>query len=104
MNTEEYLRFYSRIRKTFFNEFGYDLFFIGGTLLGYVREKQFLKNDKDMDVAYFSKFKFAHCVRDEMAEIIGRLIELEERVSFIRSNYSVVTLSRCHQLLSMERR
>lgn len=36
------------------NEYGKSIFLVAGTLLGYVREKEFLAHDKDMDVGIFA--------------------------------------------------
>ena len=85
-----YLDTYEYINNVFQKNFGYTLYFIGGTLLGYVRENDFLENDKDMDVSYFSKYNNVLDVKQEMIEICEKLIELEEPLIFIRSGFTTV--------------
>ena len=70
--------------------FGYTLYFIGGTLLGYIRENDFLENDKDMDISYFSKYENVADVKKEMIDICEKLIELEEPLIFIRTGFTTV--------------
>lgn len=85
-----YLDHYEKINSVFKNNFGYDLYFIGGTLLGFIRENDFLEHDKDMDVSWFSKYTDVFDVRKEMLEICEKLLELGEPIVFIRSNFSTV--------------
>ncbi len=85
-----YLENYEKINRVFEKYFGYNLYFIGGTLLGYIRENDFLEHDKDMDVSYFSKYEHVADVRNEMIEICEKLLEIGEPIVFIRSNFSTV--------------
>ena len=87
----EFLNAYERMNNIFKTKFGYNLYFIGGTLLGYIRENDFLENDKDMDISYFSKYTNVIDVRKEILEIISTLIDSGEELYFIRNlDYSVV--------------
>ena len=85
-----FLSAYERMNSIMEEKFGYSLHFIGGTLLGYIRENDFLENDKDMDVSYFSRFTNGADVKKEILEIINTLIDSGENLYFIRENYSVV--------------
>jgi len=85
----KYVDYYNKINKLFKERFGYDLFFIGGTLLGYVREGDFLNNDKDMDVAYFSKHSNVDSVKNEWVNIIKVLVELGENIEFVTDKLSI---------------
>ncbi len=51
-----FLDAYEHMNSVMEEKFNYSLHFIGGTLLGYIRENDFLEHDKDMDVSYFSRF------------------------------------------------
>ncbi len=85
-----FLGAYERMNSVFESKFGYKLHFIGGTLLGYIRENDFLEHDKDMDISYFSKYTNVLDVRKEIIEIINTLIDSGEQLYFIRSDYSLV--------------
>ena len=85
-----FLSSYERMNSIFENKFGYSLYFIGGTLLGYVRENDFLANDKDMDVSYFSKYENVEDVRKELIYIVNSLLDDGEDLFLIRKDYSIV--------------
>lgn len=85
-----FLEAYERMNNIFESKFGYYLYFIGGTLLGYIRENDFLEHDKDMDISYFSKFTNVLDVKKEILEIINTLIDSGEQLYFIRRDSSVV--------------
>ena len=74
----EFLSHYERMNSIFSSKFGYNLYFIGGTLLGYIRENDFLAHDKDMDVSYFSKYDKVVDVRLELIDIVNYLIDSGE--------------------------
>jgi hypothetical protein len=86
----EFLGAYERMNVVFEEKFGYNLYFIGGTLLGFVREKDFLANDKDMDVSYFSKYGNVADVRKELIDIVHELMASGEELYFVRSDYTLV--------------
>ena len=86
----DFLNAYEYMNNVMEKRFGYSLYFIGGTLLGYIRENDFLENDKDMDVSYFSRYTNVSDVRKEILEIIDVLINSGEKLYFLRSSYSIV--------------
>ncbi|HAX18626.1 MAG TPA: hypothetical protein DCY00_08560 [Actinobacteria bacterium] len=86
----EFLSAYEHMNNIMETKFGYSLYFIGGTLLGYIRENDFLENDKDMDVSWFSKYTNVFDVRKELFNIVDTLIVEGEQLYFIRNSYSVV--------------
>jgi phosphorylcholine metabolism protein LicD len=53
----------------FKRRFDLDLYLIYGTLLGAVRENGFIADDKDIDVAYMSKYHDFDDIVKEMVEI-----------------------------------
>ncbi len=67
--------FYERARERFRNVFGYDLFLVGGALLGYVRDRELIRSDDDLDTAYISKYTRPEDVREEMVEIFKKMTE-----------------------------
>ena len=85
-----FLNAYERMNSIMEEKFNYSLHFIGGTLLGYIRENDFLEHDKDMDVSYFSRFTTGEDVQKEIIEIIDTLLDSGEDLYFIRENYSIV--------------
>ena len=86
----EFLGAYERMNRIFEEKFGYQLYFIGGTLLGFVREGDFLANDKDMDISYFSRHENVHDVRKELLHIVDTLLDMGEELYFVRSDLSMV--------------
>ncbi len=70
------MELYERLRALFAEEFGHDLFFIYGTLLGAVREGGFIGHDIDLDAAYLSSERSGPAAARELAAIALRLIEL----------------------------
>lgn len=85
-----YLDSYEHLNRVFEKNFGYSLYLIGGTLLGYIRENDFLENDKDMDISYFSKYDNVQDVKKEMIDICDKLIELDESIIFIKTRFTTV--------------
>ena len=63
---------FEKISRIVKSEFGYDLFIFYGTLLGCVREGDFIAHDNDLDFAYISR----HCERDLVAAEFQRLCAL----------------------------
>lgn len=84
----EYLEHYDRINKLFKQKFGYDLFFIGGNLLGLIRSGDLLDNDYDMDVAYLSKYSKIEDVKKEYFNIVKELIKIGEDIEIFTKKKS----------------
>lgn len=85
----KYLSHYEYMTRVFYEKFNYQLYFIGGNLLGFIRDGKFLDNERDMDVSYFSKYKTVYDVKQELIEIIIRLVNDGEQIYLIRPNYTV---------------
>ena len=85
-----FLDAYDRMNSIFEKNFGYKLYFIGGNLLGFIRENDFLEHEKDMDISYFSKYTDVEDVRKEILEIINTLIDSGEQLYFFRGDYSLI--------------
>ncbi len=86
----EFLDHYEHMNSIMEKKFDYPLFFIGGTLLGYIREGDFLENDYDMDVSYFSKYEKVADVRAEMIAVVSELIDSGEDIHLIRPDCTLV--------------
>ena len=67
---------YDRLRTVFADEFGLDLFFVYGTLLGAVREGGVIGHDVDFDSAYVSAEHSGSAAVQEVVAIALRLVEL----------------------------
>lgn len=67
------LSLYDRLRESFSCEFGLMLFPCYGTLLGAVRDENFIGHDDDFDCAYISKHRTAARLRSEFTTIAQRL-------------------------------
>jgi hypothetical protein len=65
--------FYEQARERFQQLFNYDLFLVGGALLGYVRDGELIRSDDDLDAAYISRCTNPEDVRDEMIEIFKKM-------------------------------
>jgi|GEM_PF-1535168 len=64
---------YTKLNDTFFDLTGYNLQISYGTLLGYVREGDFIKHDDDFDLTYVSLMKTLPSAIGEMLEIMDKL-------------------------------
>lgn len=71
---EAVLVLYERFSDYLDERFGRRPFFIAGTLLGLVRDNDFLPFDDDMDVGYFSTRTLPEDVRDEMFEMLKTMV------------------------------
>lgn len=61
--------------ETFFKEkFNLPIYLIYGTLLGIIREGDFIEKDKDIDVSYLSKYHTKEEVKKEIAQLNDALI------------------------------
>lgn len=57
---------YEKLSKYFKSKFDYDIFFVYGSLLGYVRNNDFIADDDDIDISYFSRQTSVRAVKKEM--------------------------------------
>ena len=69
-----YLNSYAFARDFFDNKLNKKLFILYGTLLGYYREKDFIKGDDDFDAGYVSSFTNAADVKRETMDLVIELV------------------------------
>ncbi|WP_231363387.1 LicD family protein [Thioalkalivibrio sp. ALM2T] len=71
---DRYLAIYEQARACFENQLGRPLFLLYGTLLGYVREGDFIPGDDDFDVGYYSSGSTVDDVREEAKRLVVELV------------------------------
>ena len=71
---ESVMALYTRAGEVVRDAFGYDLFFVYGTLLGAVREGGYIGHDVDFDAAYVSKHRTGPEAAGELQEIALALV------------------------------
>jgi len=78
---KKYLDLYSTVKSVFEKELNIQLFLTYGTLLGYVREGDFIANDDDFDAGYISQKPNPEQVKQEALDIIFKLLKQGFNVS-----------------------
>ena len=76
---ERVFQTHGELKELFKAKFNKDIFLIYGTLLGFVREGNFIASDDDFDVGYLSNYEAPEDVRAEMVEIIHALKDIGKR-------------------------
>lgn len=72
---ENVVGLYRQIRDVIKRRFGYEMFAFYGTLLGQVREGNFIDHDDDIDIAYMSTYSDGDRVAAELRDVAYVLIE-----------------------------
>ena len=80
-NQDELLQLYDELRDFFENIIGKSLFLNYGTLLGFVRNADFIPNDDDFDAGYISEKRHPLEVKTEALELIRKLLRAGYSVS-----------------------
>lgn len=83
---EKTLAHYNRARSVFKNLFGYELYVVGGTLLGWARNRDIIAFDKDFDTAYVSDLTEPLEIQAEFARIVKTLMQHGERIVLVGHN------------------
>ena len=73
-NQAQYLDLYHRVNEVLQREHGKDLFVLYGTLLGCIREGDFIRGDDDFDAGYVSSREGPYEVKQETLEIMRTLL------------------------------
>lgn len=80
-----YLDIYSEARKYFTEQFGSPLFVMYGTLLGLIREGDFIQGDDDFDAGYISRQTNAKAVKQETMQLVVDMVLAGFTCSFNRN-------------------
>ncbi|WP_313757486.1 class I SAM-dependent methyltransferase [Tissierella sp.] len=86
---KEIIKLYDELRDIFNNDLSYDLYACYGTLLGIVREKNFISNDGNFDCAYLSKENNKDKVVEEFKIISKLLIKKGYQLKIFKSHIQV---------------
>jgi len=78
-----------RVRAAVQEQFGYEPFFVYGSLLGAVREGGPIAHDSDLDLSYVSKHRSGEQAAEELREIAFALIERGFRVRAYRTHLRI---------------
>lgn len=72
----KWLDSYSKAKSFFEDKLNKRLFIFYGTLLGYARDRSLIPHDDDFDAAYWSDYSTPLAVKEEMIEILARVLTL----------------------------
>ena len=86
---EKTLSHYEKANQTFQELFGYQLFIVGGTLLGWTRNRDIISFDKDLDTAYVSKTTTPDGLREEFRDIVITLLRAGHDISITTKSETV---------------
>ncbi|MDF1606184.1 methyltransferase domain-containing protein [Nocardioides sp. YIM 152315] len=85
---------YTTVRTILREEHGHDLFLTFGTLLGAIREGDYIGHDNDFDVAYVSRERSGPAAAAELVSVARTLIDRGYRVEAMSSCLHVVDAAR----------
>lgn len=80
---------YAKLRQELIEKFGYEPFVAYGTLLGAIRQGDFLNHDNDVDLVYISKHTDPVQVRIEYVAICRHLIDLGYRGLLTKHGFAI---------------
>ena len=80
---------FAKIRQAMKAEFGYELFVFYGTLLGCIREGDFISHDNDIDFAYISRHHTRDAVVSEFQQMCAFLIDLGYQGVLYRHGFGI---------------
>jgi hypothetical protein len=83
---EKTLSHYDRARGVFKELFGYDLYVVGGSLLGWARNRDIISFDKDFDTGYVSNLTDPREIQVEFARIVKTLVKRGEKLELVGIN------------------
>lgn len=86
---QQVMGLFAEIRAFIQQRFGYELFFIYGTLLGAVRENGFIGHDIDLDAGYLSRHHDGPDVTNEVRDVAISLIDAGYEIESFRTHLHI---------------